>query len=88
MIIPLKLHKNTLDPKANVYCGEFGVIKSTDPDSRRNWHRDIVSIFNELDIGRAVWDYKDGPYEHFALVDIPNSKPYDEETLRICASRK
>ncbi len=76
-----------LYPNAHLYCGEFGVIKNASAASKRNWLRDIISIFNELDIGRAAWDYKDGLSEHFAFVDIPNSKPFDEEALRICAQR-
>lgn len=42
-----------------LYCGEFGVIKSAPPESRVNWHRDMIDILNTLGIGWAVWTYKE-----------------------------
>jgi endoglucanase len=43
-----------------LYCGEFGVIAATPLDIRLRWYRDMVSVFDELGIGWANWDYKGG----------------------------
>lgn len=43
-----------------LYCGEFGVIFYTPDDIRARWYADIVSVFEELGIGWANWDYKGG----------------------------
>ena len=62
-----------------LYCGEYGVIDHTDPESRRNWHRDFITIMDGIGIGRAVWSYKlmgfklverDGSVADQALVDV------------------
>lgn len=62
-----------------LYCGEFGVIEQADPASRRNWHRDVVSLLKEAGIGRAVWSYKQ---MDFGLVD-EHSRVVDAELIRI-----
>lgn len=49
-----------------VHCGEFGVIDRASMATRKNWTRDMVSLFNELDIGYAYWCYK---AMDFGLVD-------------------
>lgn len=48
------------------YCGEYGAIDHAPADSRRNWHADLLDIFNQYGIGRAVWSYKE---MNFRLVD-------------------
>ena len=62
-----------------LYCGEYGVIDHTDPESRRNWHKDLCGILDEMGVARAVWSYKlmgfrlvdlDGSVADQALVDI------------------
>ncbi|MDP4091616.1 MAG: glycoside hydrolase family 5 protein, partial [Bacillota bacterium] len=41
------------------YCGEFGVIEASSIESNARWHRDVIEILKELNIGRAVWSYKE-----------------------------
>jgi hypothetical protein len=41
------------------YCGEYGVIDTAPAASRQNWHADLLDIFNQHGIGRAVWSYKE-----------------------------
>jgi aryl-phospho-beta-D-glucosidase BglC (GH1 family) len=41
-----------------LYCGEYGVIDTTDTASTLNWFRDINCAFEKYSIGRAVWSYK------------------------------
>lgn len=48
------------------YCGEYGVIDCASAESRRNWHADLLDIFKQYNIGRAVWSYKG---MSFRLVD-------------------
>jgi len=48
-----------------LYCGEFGCYEQTPDDIREAWYRDIASVFRELEIGLANWDYKGS----FGLVD-------------------
>lgn len=48
-----------------LYCGEFGCRLVTPEALRHRWYRDIVSLFEELDIAFANWDYRGG----FGLVD-------------------
>ncbi|MDE5855336.1 MAG: glycoside hydrolase family 5 protein [Ruminococcus sp.] len=41
-----------------LYCGEYGVIELSDPESVLNWYRDIHAVFEKYGIGRAIWCYK------------------------------
>lgn len=41
-----------------LYCGEFGCLNTAPLDARLRWYRDLVSLFNELDIAWANWDWK------------------------------
>ncbi|GHV04608.1 endoglucanase [Clostridia bacterium] len=74
-------------PNAQLYCGEYGVIRTASPSSKRNWLADITELFIELDIGRALWDYLDGKNEWFACVHAHNRKPIDEDVLLTCARK-
>jgi len=67
--------------KVPLYCGEFGVIETAPAGSRRRWHADIVDLFNEYGIGRAVWSYKE---MDFGLVDA-RGKVRDPELVSIIA---
>lgn len=49
-----------------IHCGEFGVIDRAPMQTRLNWTRDIVSLFDENAIGYAYWSYK---AMDFGLVD-------------------
>lgn len=58
-IEPAVVHARKLG--LNLYCGEFGCLKDGVPDDvRRNWYRDMVSIFKKYDIAYTAWDYKGG----------------------------
>ncbi|HOI54381.1 MAG TPA: hypothetical protein PLP01_03960 [Phycisphaerae bacterium] len=59
---PLAVRKKTSRP---LYCGEFGCRLVPPEPARGRWYRDIVSVFGELDIAFANWDYRGG----FGLVD-------------------
>lgn len=42
-----------------LYCGEYGVIDTADPEETVRWFADIHTVFEELGIGRAVWSYRE-----------------------------
>ena len=42
-----------------VYCGEFGVIDQAPPADTLRWLEDILAVFEENEIGYALWTYKD-----------------------------
>ena len=42
-----------------VYCGEFGVIDQAPPADSLRWLEDVMAVFAEMDIGFALWTYKD-----------------------------
>lgn len=67
------------DTDCDLYCGEYGVIESADPQSRRHWHADLLYKLKEHSIGGAVWSYKE---MDFGLVDS-NGLVRDEELLAI-----
>ena len=50
-----------------VYCGEFGVADWVDPESRRAWLTDVLSLYREHGIGFGLWTYK---AMDFGLVDL------------------
>ncbi len=66
-----------------LYCGEYGVIEHADADSRRNWHRDLCRLLDELKVARACWSYKG---MDFGLFD-DNAEPLDETLVRITAGK-
>lgn len=49
-----------------IFCGEFGCIAMADPQTRKNWTSDIVSIFKKHKISWAYWNYKN---MDFGIVD-------------------
>lgn len=66
-----------------VYCGEFGVIEQAPADSKVRWHQYLINAFKKLNIGRAVWSYKE---MNFPMVDI-TGKVVDEELIKIVSSK-
>jgi endoglucanase len=58
-----------------VYCGEFGVIDRASLETRINWTGDFVELLKELDIGYAIWTYKE---MDFGLVDLDGNIVSDE----------
>jgi len=49
-----------------LYCGEFGVVDQAPMPTRVNWTRDMLSLFDQHNIGWALWSYK---AMDFGLVD-------------------
>lgn len=66
-----------------LYCGEYGAIALADLDSRVNWHRDVMSLFDEYEIGSGCWSYKEMDFE---LID-DGGRPLSDELMRILARR-
>lgn len=60
---PLAVREETGLP---LYCGEFGCYERTPTELRLAWYRDILSVFEALDIAWANWDYKGS----FGIVDM------------------
>jgi hypothetical protein len=48
-----------LETGKELFCGEFGVCENCDIDSSIRWFEDIISLFNEMDIGYTIWNYID-----------------------------
>ena len=65
-----------------LYCGEFGVIDGSPRDSKLNWYRDLVEIFDKHNIGYANWNFKSGS---FGIVD-EKLQP-DTETINILTGK-
>lgn len=65
-----------------LYCGEFGVADWVEPGSRRAWLADVIALFNEHRIGRAIWTYK---ALNFGLVTAKGDVR-DEDYLAIAVS--
>jgi len=57
-----------LAEKLNVplYCGEYGCIMYTDPEDELFWFKAIHEAFEEINVARAVWTYKEF---HFGIAD-------------------
>lgn len=64
-----------------VYCGEFGVIDRAPMPNRINWTRDLIELFNEQKVGRAIWTYK---ALDFGLVDL-SGNVISPELVKIAA---
>lgn len=66
-----------LADKYNVplYCGEYGVIDRADTAATLRWFRDIHDVFEEYQIGRAVWSYKE---MSFGITDAHYSPIYEK----------
>lgn len=43
----------------SLYCGEYGVFNVAEPEDTLKWFNDIHNAFEEMGIGRAVWNYKE-----------------------------
>lgn len=57
-----------------LYCGEFGCYPSTPLDLRATYYKDIISVFNKLDISWTHWNYKND----FPVVDPQSLEPIEE----------
>jgi len=53
-----------------VFVGEFGTLRTVPGESRANWYRDAIALFNEYELGYTSWDYKGAGY---SVVDQDNN---------------
>ncbi len=53
-----------------LYCGEYGVLTGAPEKDRLRWYRDLISIFEELNIASANWNYKS---DQFGLINNDGS---------------
>lgn len=60
-----------------LYCGEYGVIDRAEPISALRWYKDITSAFNNMNIGRAAWTYKQ---MDFGIIDEHLNSVYEDIT--------
>lgn len=73
-----------------IHCGEFGVYcKRIDRESRLNWYRDLLEIFEEYEIGWANWNLrgsfgiiKNGRKE-FMTEELENGDKLDSDLLEV-----
>ena len=66
-----------------LHCGEFGYSHRNDREERLQWFRDVVKVFNELDIAYTTWENWGGD---FGPGDW-QSRP-DEEVIDILMQRE
>jgi len=59
-----------------LFCGEFGAYPSTPIETRIAYYKDIISVFDKLDIAWTHWNYKND----FSLVDAETLEPIEEIT--------
>lgn len=53
--------KRVADEKGlNLYCGEFGMYEKAPAADALRWYKDVISVFDSLDIAWAKWDYRGG----------------------------
>ena len=41
-----------------LYCGEFGCLPNVSVESRNQWYRDVIGIFEKYNIAWSAWDFK------------------------------
>jgi endoglucanase len=56
-----------------LFCGEFGCFPSKPPELRNAYYRDIISVFDKLDISWTHWNYKND----FPVVDEKTLEPIE-----------
>ena len=44
--------------RAELYCGEYGVIDIVPPEEAVRWFRDLHAVFERHGIARCLWTYK------------------------------
>lgn len=62
-----------------IYCGEFGVIDQAPTQDTLRWIEDVISVFDEKQIGYALWTYKQ---MDFGLTDS-HYAPIRDNMIRI-----
>lgn len=67
-----------------LFCGEWGVISSSPREPAYNWYRDMISVFDEFDIGWTTWNYDSG----FGFWNSWSKQVSDKPMLEILTSGK
>jgi len=57
-----------------LFCGEFGCYPTTPLELRVAYYRDLVGVFEKLDIAYTHWNYKND----FPVVDAESLEPIEE----------
>ncbi len=66
-----------------VLCGEFGCIAKAEPETRKNWLSDIISIFRENKISYTYWNYKNMDFGLFDYTEKYADNPNYSEKERL-----
>jgi len=68
-----------------LYCGEWGVYQKNAPaESKYNWYRDMVEIFDEFDMSWSTWCY----FDEFGFWSLEKQEIVDQPLLDILLSGK
>ncbi|MFX1535251.1 MAG: glycoside hydrolase family 5 protein [Promethearchaeota archaeon] len=65
LITPVLAFRDKYD--VPILCGEFGCIVKADPETRKNWTNDVISILKKHRISYTYWNYKN---KDFGLFDF------------------
>ncbi|HPI04046.1 MAG: Endoglucanase C307 precursor [Candidatus Aerophobetes bacterium ADurb.Bin490] len=65
-----------------VYCGEFGVVVLAEPETRKNWLNDFITLMKKHKVSYSYWSYKN---MDFGIVDYTqqykDNPNYDAQRL-------
>lgn len=68
-----------------LYCGEWGVYQKNAPaESKYNWYRDMVEIFDEYDMSWSTWCY----FDEFGFWSLEKQEIVDQPLVDILLSGK
>ena len=68
-----------------LYCGEWGVYQKNAPaESKYNWYRDMVEIFDEFDMSWSTWCY----FDEFGFWSLEKQEIVDQPLVDILLSGK
>ncbi|MDO5320972.1 MAG: cellulase family glycosylhydrolase [Bacteroidia bacterium] len=67
-----------------LYCGEWGVFQQAPAESKYNWYRDMISIFDQYDVAWSTWCY----FDEFGFWSLENQEISDPELLSVLTSGK
>lgn len=73
------------NPKAILWCGEFGTIRHAKIEWRKAWFKDVIEFFKQNEIPYSVWNYLSTPNDgnRFSLVDDDDRKILSQDLLNI-----
>ncbi|MFX1283521.1 MAG: glycoside hydrolase family 5 protein [Promethearchaeota archaeon] len=63
-----------------ILCGEFGCVAKADPETRKNWLTDVISIFQKHQISYTYWSYKNMDFGIYDFTEKYQNNPnYSKE---------